>query len=425
MRGYFRRILDNIKNCARSALSMSRGKAIFLIVILGVLQAVVIFNAGYSMGTKNPQVIQVQGVRDLENPTGVTVDFGTFWQAWQLINDDYLRNDTITAQDKVNGAIRGLVYSLGDPYTDFFTPEEGQKFQEDVQGSFGGVGIQLGKIDGNLAVITPIKGTPAETAGILAGDYILAVNGSSTANWSIDRAVSRIRGPIGTKVKLTIMRKNWEEPKDFEITRQEISVPTIDYAMKDGGIVHLQLYNFNANASREFYKSILRAQREGAKGIVLDLRGNPGGYLDVAVDLAGWFVPKGSLVVSEEGKGGKILERLKADGPATMKNVPLVVLIDKGSASAAEILAGTLRDNLGIKLVGEKSFGKGTVQEVKNLRGGASIKMTIAHWVLPSGKVIDQEGLEPDVIVERSEDDIKNNRDPQLDKALEIVRSSR
>jgi carboxyl-terminal processing protease len=404
-----------------SFFSTGRFKIILVVLVLGVAQAVVIYKVGFFMGARNPQVVQVQGVTNIDNPNGVTADFGTFWQAWGLINNDYLRNENVTTDDKVNGAIRGLVNSLGDPYTDFFTPQEGQKFQEDVQGSFGGVGIQLGKVDGTLAAIAPMKGTPAETAGILAGDLILSVDGSSTASWSIDEAVSHIRGPIGSKVKLSIFRKNWEEPKDFMLTRQEIVVPTLDYSVKAGNIAHIQLYNFNANVPAEFYRALNRANQENVKGIVLDLRGNPGGYLDVAVELAGWFIPKGRLVVSEEGKGGKVLEQLKADGSAAMRDVPLVVLIDKGSASAAEILAGALRDDNGVKLVGEKSFGKGTVQEVKELRGGASIKMTIAHWVLPSGKVIDHEGLEPDVVVERTEDDIKNKRDPQLEKALELL----
>lgn len=405
----------------RMLFSGSRVKVIFVVIVLGVAQAGVLLRVGYVLGERNPQIIQVQGVSDIGNPTGVSADFGTFWQAWDLINNDYLRNGSVTTEDKVDGAIRGLVNSLGDPYTDFFTKEEGQKFQEDVQGSFGGVGIQLGKVDGILAAIAPMKGTPAERAGILAGDLIISVNGSSTASWSIDEAVSNIRGPIGSKVKLSIMRKSWQEPKDFELTREEIVVPTIDYTVEAGNIAHIQLYNFNANAPEEFYKALLRVQREGAKGIVLDLRGNPGGYLDVAVELAGWFIPKGTLVVSEEGKAGKVLEQLKANGSAAMQNMPMVVLIDKGSASAAEILAGALRDDRGVKLVGEKSFGKGTVQEVKELKGGASIKMTIAHWVLPSGKVIDHEGLEPDVAVDRSEDDIKNKIDPQLQKALDML----
>ena len=350
----------------------------------------------------------------------VSADFSTFWEVWQAVNDRYLKNDKASSEDKMYGATQGLVASLGDPYSQFFSPQESKKFEEDVQGNFGGIGAELGIRKERLVVIAPLKDTPAMKAGLIAGDYIMEVNSSSTDGVSIDKAVNWIRGEKGTKVTLKMFRDSWDKPKDIEITRDTIEIPTLDWEMRDK-IAYVELYSFNANASSLFYEAILGASKEGAQAIVLDLRNNPGGYLQVAVDLAGWFVPKGTLVVSEEGRTGES-EKLYARGNAALLDIPVVVLINQGSASASEILAGALRDIRKIKLVGEKSFGKGTVQELVNLHDESSLKITIAHWVMPSGKILDDGGLEPDVKVEMTDKDIEDKKDPQLEKALEIAR---
>ncbi len=396
-------------------------RSFVVLTILGLIGGS--FYGGVVVGQHTPKKLVVQGATNIF-PTGsaAAADFGTFWQAWQAINDIYLRNGDIKNEDKVRGAMRGLVASLGDPYTQYFDPVDGQKFQEDVQGNFGGVGIEIGVRKNVLTVIAPLKSSPAEKAGIRSQDLIVAIDDKITEGTEIEDAVSRIRGEIGSTVKLSILREGWDKPKDFLLTRDRISVPTLKYEMKPGGIAYIQIYSFNGNVDEQFYTAARQAIAAGAKGIVLDLRGNPGGYLDVAVDVAGWFLKKGQVVVSEESRQGKESE-MRAQGNEAFLKLPIVVLINKGSASASEILAGALRDQRHAPLVGEQSFGKGTVQQIKDLADGSTIKITVAHWVLPSGEIIDHEGLKPDVEIKLTDSDIEKNRDPQLDKALEIITS--
>ena len=250
---------------------------------------------------------------------------------------------------------------------------------------------------------------------------ILSINSTSTEGMNVDEAVRFIRGPKNTQVTLTILREGWDKPKDFKITRDTITVPTLDFTMKGRDIAYVQLYTFNANADYLFYNAVSKAISNSAKGMILDLRNDPGGYLDVAVDLGGWFFPKNTLVVKEESRNGGG-DELRANGNAALANLPVVVLINGGSASASEILAGALRDNRKIKLIGEKSFGKGTVQQLIPMPDGSTIKLTIAHWVLPSGKILENGGLIPDIEVKMSDDDMKNKKDPQLDKAIEVIK---
>jgi carboxyl-terminal processing protease len=388
-------------------------------LVLVVLLAAGAFQAGVSYGEKHPQTLLVRGVDNLE-ATSTPADFSTFWQAWNLIDEKYLRQGEVNGQEKVYGAIQGLVGSLRDPHSVYFPPTDNQKFQEDIQGNFGGIGAELGSRKGGVVVIAPLKNTPAERAGLKAGDLILQVNTSSTEGLSVDEVVNWIRGPKGTEVKLVVLREGLDAPKEIKIVRDTISVPTLDYKIENG-IAYIQLYSFNANAETVFYDAFLEMVKKGAKGMVLDLRNNPGGYLEVAVDLAGWFVPEGEIVVSEAGRNGERIE-FKAKGSSPLLDFPTVVLMNEGSASASEILAGALRDIRGIKLVGTKSFGKGTVQQLLDLKDGSSVKLTVAHWVLPGGQVIDGEGLKPDHEVGISDEDIVEGRDPQLDKAKEILR---
>jgi len=350
-----------------------------------------------------------------------TVDMSTFWQAWQLIDQKYLGAASVSNEKRIQGATAGLVQSLEDPYSEYFSPQDAQGFKQDVAGNFGGVGIQLGVQNDIITVIAPLKDTPAAAAGIKTGDQILMVDSTSTQGFSIEQAAAIIRGSVGTPVKLAIMRKGFDKPQDFTIVRQQISAPTLDFTMKEDGIAYIQLYQFNANADTLFESAIRKAALQGARGILLDLRGNPGGYLDVAIDLAGWFLPRGAVVVSQHGREGSD-QVMHANGNTALAKVPTVVLIDSGSASAAEILAGTLRDNRHIPLVGDISFGKGTVQEMEDLPDGSLVKITIAHWVLPSGKVLEDGGLKPDYLVKLSDEDIRDRRDLQLNKGIEILR---
>lgn len=351
-----------------------------------------------------------------------TPDMALFWEAWHLVDKIYLKAPEVSDEQKVRGATAGLIASLGDPYSEFFTPKEAEDFKDQVKGNFGGIGAQLDNKDGKLIVVAPLKGSPAEAAGLKAGDEILMVDATSTQSYSAEDAVGIIRGPVGTSVKLTIMRAGFEKPKEISIVRKDIVVPTINFEMKEGGIAYIQLYQFNASASRLFLDAVRKAALQGTHGVVLDLRGNPGGYLDVAVRLAGWFLPRGTLVVSQQGRDGTETEAMRANGNAALAKIPTVILIDEGSASASEILAGALHDQRKIPLVGQTSFGKDTVQEIQDLSDGSLVKLTVAHWVLPSGHILEGAGIKPDYEVKLTDEDVEKKRDPQLDKALEVLR---
>ncbi|MDO8504298.1 MAG: S41 family peptidase [Candidatus Liptonbacteria bacterium] len=374
---------------------------------------------GLRVGKAIPEIVIAKGVSNVENQT--SADFRTFWEAWKIIDDSYLRAEKVDGQARVYGAIRGLIGSLEDPYSEFFTPEQGKRFQQTVQGNFGGIGAELGMRKGILTVIAPLKNSPAEKVGIKAGDLIYKINATSTDGLGLQEAVDFIRGRENTEVTLSIFREEWESPKDFKIVRGNIEVPTVKFEMKDN-FAYIALYAFNGNASKEFYNSIKQAADKNAEGLILDLRDDPGGFLDVAVELAGWFLKNDTVVVSENDKTGPI-EVLKARGNAALVDFPVVILINGGSASASEILAGALRDQRGVKLIGETSFGKGTVQQLKELRDGSQMKVTIAHWVLPSGHILESGGLKPDFEVKITDKDIENKVDPQLDKAIEVLKS--
>jgi len=325
----------------------------------------------------------------------------------------------------VYGAISGMIKSLGDPYTIFMTPQENKNFSQSLQGNFEGIGAEIGLRNDVITVVSPLENSPAKKAGLKAGDKILKIDDKITTDLTVDEAVSLIRGQKGTKVRLTIARDGWSVAQEIEITRDIINIPITKFEMKQidsKPIAYLALYEFTGNSVSEFANSAQKILTSGAKGIILDLRDNPGGYLDSAVGIASWFLPDGQLVVTEDYGNGKKLEHF-SEGINKIGSYPLVILINQGSASASEILAGALRDNIKtVKLVGEKSFGKGSVQELEDMRGGTSIKITVAKWLTPSGHSIMDEGIEPDVKVEFTKDDIDNNRDPQLDKALEMLK---
>jgi len=356
---------------------------------------------------------------ELNKPTGV--DFSLFWDAWKIVEEKYVNRLKLNPQEMIYGAISGMLRALNDPYTLFLPPQESKKFSEDMQGSFEGIGAEISIKKGVLTIVTPLEGSPAKRAGLLSGDKILKINETSSADLNIDEAVNLIRGPKGTEVKLLISRDEWPEPKEIKIIREAIQIPILKWELKNQNIAYIQLYHFTENAAFEFQKTVQEILTSNAKSIILDLRNNPGGYLETSVDIASWFLPKNEIVAIEDFGNGKKTE-YRSKGYLKLANFPLVVLVNSGSASASEIVAGALRDIRGIKLVGEKTFGKGSVQEMEQLRGGSSLKITIAKWLTPSGKSIMEEGLEPDVKVERTSEDIEAGRDPQLDKALEMLK---
>ena len=397
--------------------------AIAVVVVILGLSSFGSYYFGLQKGLQDTKNIVIEGISGGEPPEGATTaDFSVFWQAWDKLKKEHISGKEISDQNLVYGAIRGLTKSLDDPNTIFFDPEDYKKFNQDISGSFSGIGAEIGIRNDQLIVIAPLKGSPAEHVGLMAKDKILKIDDKETFDLNVDEAVKLIRGPEGTKVTSNILRNGWDKPKDFEIVREPIEIPTVDWSMKEGGIAYIQLYNFNANTDLAFYRAMVDIILEKkAEGVILDLRNNPGGYLNVAVDLAGWFLEKGDVVAKERFADGN--ERsFKAGGNETLKNIPMVILINGGSASASEILAGALKYNRGIKLIGEKSFGKGTVQELQELKDDSALKITVANWLLPDDSIIEKNGLTPDIEVKLTEEDINTDKDPQLDKAIEVLK---
>lgn len=298
-------------------------------------------------------------------------------------------------------------------------PEETKAFQETLAGVFQGIGIEIALRKDDLTVVAPLAGTPADQAGLKAGDIILAIDQINASTLSLDEAVTKIRGKKGTKVTLTIKREGEFNSKDFAITRDDINVDSAKYDVRDDGIGVLQIFRFGEDTSKIVRHAADKFLEKNVKGIVLDLRGDPGGFLETGVDVAGYFVKDGVIVSEEFGDGTK--KEYKAKGKARLENIPLVVLIDNGSASASEIVAGALQDYQKAKLVGQKSFGKGSVQELQSLDKNTSLRLTVALFVLPNGRKIDKKGIEPDYVVEMTQDDVEASRDPQMDKAIDVL----
>lgn len=391
------------------------------IIIAAVLVLAATFSLGILVGVKQyPAIEKVKQVLHKESDTPQQVDFALFWDVWHRLESNYVDKSNIDRNKMVLGAIDGLTRSLGDPYTLFFPPVEAKRFQEDISGSFAGIGAEVGIKKGILTIIAPLKNSPAERAGLKAGDKVLKINATSTADLTIDTAVGFIRGPKGTEVTLTITRDSIEAAQEIKIVRDTIVIPVTETKKLGNGIFYIHLFNFNETSPNEFRKSLREFSDSGNKKLVLDLRNNPGGFLTAAIDIASWFLPPGTIVAREKGIDSETDYR--SFGYRYLESVPVVVLIDQGSASASEILAGALRDQRGAQLVGMKSFGKGSVQEVENLPGGASLKITIAKWFTPNNYSINESGLDPDVKIEVKQVDIDAHKDPQLDKAVELLK---
>ncbi len=350
------------------------------------------------------------------------IDMSNFWKVWQLIKTDFLFQDKIQPKKMVQGAIQGMVASLGDPYTAYLPPSENKESKDNLRGQFEGVGIQLGYRNNKLSVISPLPNTPAYRAGVKAGDIIVAIDGQDSIHMSLPEAVKKIRGPKGTAVTLTLLRSGQKQPLDIKIIRGTITVPTVELKMittPEGSFAHLSLYKFGDLTDGQWRQAVdkiigyQRVHPQEFKGIILDLRNNPGGYLDGAIYIASEFIDQGTVVIEENRDGSRQVNRVSRQG--RLINQPLVVLVNGGSASASEIVTGALRDHRRAIIIGEKTFGKGTIQEVKDLPGGGGLHLTIAKWLTPNGEWVHNKGIEPQIKIDEAQ-----LKDKNYDKIEEI-----
>lgn len=393
-----------------------------------VLIILLVFLLGWQLGHRDLE-IKLSNYRpsvsviNKEPPKSINVDFKLFWDVWDLLSRSYLDKKALDPQKLFYGAISGMVAAIGDPYTVFLPPEQQKFSREELNGSFEGVGIQLGfNKEKRLTVIAPLLGTPAQKAGLKPEDLIIKIDGKETTNMILPEAVSLIRGLKGTKIDLTILREGESEPKVFTLTRDSIIVKSVEISFKtiDSGkkVAIIKLSRFGERTNDEWNESIDSLLSENSQAVVLDLRNNPGGFLDGAVFIASEFLDSGDVVLQENSKGEKTAFKVNRAGRLT--SIPMIVLINKGSASASEIVAGALQDRKRARLIGEKSFGKGTIQEAENLAGGTGIHITVAKWLTPNGRWVNEsQGLDPDIIIESEKEDA--TKDPQLDEAIELV----
>lgn len=388
----------------------------------------ILFLGGYFIGKKAEGSNSVPVAIINPDDPNKNVDFAAFWKVWNLLDQKFApasSTQDVSNQERVYGAIAGMVKSLNDPYTVFLIPDENQRFEENIQGNFEGIGMEVGIQDDILTVIAPLKNTPAEKSGIKAGDKIIKIDDSSTQSMSLNDAVSKIKGKVGTQVKLTIDRKDLKEPIEINVIRDVIIVPTLDTELRKDGIFVISLYNFSQNSSADFQKALREFYLTKSNKLILDLRGNPGGFLDSAVDIASWFLPVGKVIVKENFGDGQDEKIFRSKGPGLFNdNLKMAILIDGGSASAAEILAGALKQHGIATLIGQNSFGKGSVQELVNITPNTALKVTIAQWLTPNGTSISNGGLTPDLVIENVyENDGKGKliEDKQLKEAINIL----
>lgn len=415
-------------------------------IFLGLALLVIAFGSGYRAGAIGigRDLVQNTPIAGQNFAKPASVDFSLFWDVWSRINRYYIDKKVIDPQKMVYGAISGMVSALGDPYTVFLPPEQNKEAKDDLGGKFEGIGAQLGITDKKIVIVAPLRGTPAEKAGLKPGDWIIKVDGKETASWTLPEAVAKIRGPKNSSVMLTILHKEASKTADISVARDTINVASVEWDVKNvqcsnattkqckivkencpdcQQVVYLKLSRFGDQTTDEWNKAVveisakLKAQSSNIKGLIFDLRNNPGGYLSGSVFIASEFLKDGIVVIQESVASGK--QTYSVDRSGKLTDIPLVVLANKGSASASEIVAGALQVRARAKVVGETTFGKGSVQEAQELPGGAGIHITTAKWLLPSGKWINGSGIDPDVKV--ANDDAKPDEDLQLEKAVETL----
>ncbi len=415
-------------------------------IVAGVVLLIVIIFT-YSLGNyfgkksgKNEALLSIV-------PAGVEItneQLAPFWKVWSVLSDKYVAASTTDSQKRVYGAIQGLASSFGDPYTVFFPPEENKAFKSDISGKFEGVGMELAIKDSILTVVAPLKDSPAYNAGIKSGDKLIKIDDKSAIDLTVEAAVKLIRGKAGTTVKLTFMREGVADPLEKVLTRAVIDIPTIEIERKsttnkspkldekladaNSDVYVIKLFSFTSDSPELFRKALKGFIDSGKRKLIIDLRGNPGGYLDAAWDISSWFLPTGETIVTEDfgGRGENKVYRSKGYDVLNKlygKDYKVAILVNNGSASASEIVAGALQEHGVAKLVGIKTFGKGSVQELIPITDDTSLKVTIARWMTPKGHNLSHDGLTPDYEVKITAKDIENKKDPQMDKAVEILKN--
>lgn len=414
-------------------MNVKENKTIKFLIIISI------FAIGFFLGNMN----YIYAKNKDEN-----VDIKTFWKVWDILDNDFVTTKhknkfgeeiTSTSTDsqyaglskedrRIYGAIKGMVDSEEDPYTTFLTPQEAKSFETEIKGSFEGIGMEVGKKDGVITVISPLPGNPAEKAGIKTGDKIIRINNKPTLDMSVDQAVKVIRGPKGTEVEIQVYREGINKPIDFKITRDTIELPTLDkFYDRKTGIYTIKVYSFSEQVNSLFKIALQDFALSKSNKLIIDLRGNPGGYLDSAVDMSSYFIPSGKVVVSQDYGEKKKSEYLRSFGYDLLKNknIKTVVLVDGGSASASEIVAGALQDYKLATVIGEKTFGKGSVQEYIKITEKTGLKVTIARWLTPNGNSISVSGLIPNILIENATsttaEQIKERTDNQYLKAVEFL----
>ena len=388
------------------------------VIILSLTALFLVFISGYGFGIKiGASTTPPNFIENSSENKPSTIDFAIFWQAWNKVTELYIGE--AKPQDMIYGAISGMVAAVGDPYTVFLKPPDNEKLSQDLSGQFEGIGAELVMQNQQIVVISPIAGSPAEKAGLRAKDIIAEINGESTGEMSLNQAVDKIRGAAGTQVKLKVIRTNISDLLEFNITREKITVASVTYSVVDQGgkkIAILKLSQFGDDTLDLAKKYVVQMKSDQISGIILDLRNNPGGYLDSSISVSNLFLAKNKTVVIEVDKKGERREFKTTDNPA-VESTPMVILVNGGSASAAEIVTGAMKDNNRAKIIGEKTFGKGSVQAIEPLFGKSALKVTIAKWLTPSGTEINGKGIVPDIEIKETAQEEKSGVDSQLEKA--------
>jgi carboxyl-terminal processing protease len=398
-------------------------------IILALTLIIFVFGSGYKLG----EYVQLKNLNASLSQQAKNLDFSLFWEAWNKLENKYIDKSKLDTKKMYYGAIKGMVAAVEDPYTFFLSPEENKQSKDDLGGKFDGIGAQLGLKDNQVVIISPLRNSPAEKVGLKAGDIIVKVDDKEIKGLSLTQVVSQIRGKRGTAVKLKILRNS--QALNFTIIRDQIIVPPVELSLEKPlncqkdcyQVAYLKLNQFGDNTNNQWDQAVATIKKqweaEQIKGLVLDLRSNPGGYLESSVYLAGEFLPMGKVVVKQQST---VLENKDyvVSRKGQLQDIPLAVLIDQGSASAAEILAGALKDYKRASLIGEKTFGKGSVQEPLDLKDGAGLHITVAKWILPNGNWINGKGIEADIKVKNVIKDgntLTRETDLQLEKAIETL----